>query len=245
MIRFLIVVLFVVSFLILSLPLLFILWIIGHVKPTIKTNVSYHIIQWAFSVVKTLSGVNLIVKGSDNLITDSAVLYIGNHRSFFDIILTYILCPGPTGYIAKKEMNKAPILRIWMRYIHCLFLDRNDIKQGLQTILEGISKIKSGISIFVFPEGTRNKTNDSFLPFKAGSLKIAEKTGCPIIPVAICNSAEVFENHLPKIYKTTVVIEFGTPIYPADLDKDAKKILSDSVRSNIIAMYETNKHLLN
>ena len=245
MIRFLVVVLFVVSFLILSLPLLFILWIIGRFHPTTKTNVSYHIIQWAFRAVKTLSGVNLIVKGSENLITDSAVLYIGNHRSFFDIILTYILCPGPTGYIAKKEMNKAPILRIWMRYIHCLFLDRNDIKQGLQTILEGISKVKSGISIFVFPEGTRNKTDDTFLPFKAGSLKIAEKTGCPIIPVAICNSAEVFENHLPKIHKTTVVIEFGAPIYPSDLDKDAKKILSDSVRSNIIAMYETNKHLLN
>ena len=112
MIRFLVVVLFVVSFLILSLPLLFILWIIGRFHPTTKTNVSYHIIQWAFRVVKTLSGVDLIVKGSENLITDSAVLYIGNHRSFFDIILTYILCPGPTGYIAKKEMNKAPILRI-------------------------------------------------------------------------------------------------------------------------------------
>lgn len=244
MIRFIIVVLFVVLFLILSLPLLLALWIIGRFKPDVKTNASYHIIQWAFGTVKALSGVNLIVKGNENLIKDHAVLYIGNHRSYFDIILTYVLCPGPTGYIAKKEMNKAPILRIWMRYIHCLFLDRDNIKQGLQTILDGIAKVKSGISIFVFPEGTRNKSDEDFLPFKAGSLKIAEKSGCPIIPVAITNSGEVFENHLPKIYKTTVVIEFGTPIYPANLDKEEKKVLSDTVRSHIITMYETNKALL-
>ena len=78
-----------------------------------------------------------------------------------------------------------------MKNLHCLFLDRKDIKQGLKTILEGIEKVKSGISICIFPEGTRNKVNDTFLPFHEGSFKIAEKSGCPIIPMSIYNSAAI------------------------------------------------------
>lgn len=71
-----------------------------------------------------------------------------------------------------------------MRYLHCLFLDRKDIKQGLKTILTAIEKIKSGISICIFPEGTRNKNKDELelLPFHEGSFKIASKSGCAIHP---------------------------------------------------------------
>ncbi len=241
MLRFIITLVFVISFLILSTPIMFVLWLIGKKNPAIKDNASRKIIHWAFSCVRFIAGTNLIVIGKENIPTNQAVLFVGNHRSYFDIILSYISVPGITGYVAKKEMDRYPLLRGWMRYIHCLFLDRDDIKQGLQTILTGVQKIKSGISIFIFPEGTRNKSDDSFLPFKAGSLKIAEKSGCPIIPVAIVNSDNVFEKHLPKIYKTTVVIEYGTPIDIKSLDKDAKKELPNTVFHTIQTMYESNK----
>ena len=243
MIRFILTVIFVVSFLILSSPIMFALWLIGKKRPDIKDKASRKIILWAFSIVRLIAGTNLIVIGKENIPKNEAVLFICNHRSYFDIILNYISVPGITGFIAKKEMNRWPLLRVWMRYIHCLFLDREDIRQGMQTILTGIEKVKSGISIFVFPEGTRNKSNDEFLEFRAGSLKIAEKSGCPIIPVAINNSDDVFEKHLPKIYKTTVVIEYSVPIYPKDLDKEARKNLSDTVVNTIKAMYEKNRSL--
>lgn len=243
MIRFILIVIFVVSFLIFFSPVMFVLWLIGKKKPSIKDKASRAIIYRAFGVVRFIAGTKLVVLGKDNIPTDSAVLYVGNHRSYFDIILSYISVPGITGFIAKKEMNRYPLLRGWMRYIHCLFLDRDDIRQGMQTILTGIEKVKSGISIFVFPEGTRNKSDDEFLPFKAGSLKIAEKSGCPIVPVAINNSDEVFEKHLPRIYKTTVVIEFAPPIYPNQLDKEARKELPETVVNTIKAMYEKNRVL--
>ena len=234
---------FVVSFLIFFSPVMFVLWLISKKKPSIKDKASRAIIYRAFGVVRFIAGTKLVVLGKNNIPTDSAVLYVGNHRSYFDIILSYISVPGITGFIAKKEMNRYPLLRGWMRYIHCLFLDRDDIRQGMQTILTGIEKVKSGISIFVFPEGTRNKSDDEFLPFKAGSLKIAEKSGCPIVPVAINNSDEVFEKHLPRIYKTTVVIEFAPPIYPNQLDKEARKELPETVVNTIKAMYEKNRVL--
>ena len=168
---------------------------------------------------------------------DTAVLYVGNHRSYYDIVLTLSLFPRVTGYVAKKEMNKWPLLNIWMRNIHCLFLDRENIKEGLKTILTGVEKVKNGISLCIFPEGTRNKVNDTMLPFHEGSFKLADKGDVPIIPMTLVNSAGIFEDHLPKIKRTTVVIDFGKPIYIKDLEKDVRRNLGTYVSGIILDRY--------
>lgn len=227
MIRFILCVIVVVGFLILSIPILLVEWIIGKFNPMAKEISSLRIVQAVFRFILWVAGVKLTVIGEENVPTDTPVLYIGNHRSFFDVPITYPRCPIRTGYIAKKEMEKVPLLSTWMKRLHCLFLDRKDIKQGLKTILAAIEKVKSGISICIFPEGTRNTGEElSLLPFHAGSFKIAEKTGCPIIPVSMNNTISIFEKQFPRIRKTHVIIEYGKPIYPNELDKETKKRLS-------------------
>ena len=124
MIRFLLVCITVIGFLILSIPILIIEWIIGKFKPYTKDISSLHLIQAVFRFILWLTGVKVTVIGEELVPTDEAVLYIGNHRSFFDILLTYTRCPRLTGYIAKAEMEKIPLLSNWMHYLHCLFLDR-------------------------------------------------------------------------------------------------------------------------
>ena len=177
-------------------------------------------------------------------IPDEAVLFVGNHRSYFDILLTYSRCKRLTGYVAKKEMEKYLTLTTWMRRLYCLFLDRSDPKQGLKTILTAIDYIKRGISICIFPEGTRNTGAElSLLPFKDGAFKIATKTGCPIVPICMNNTAEIFENHFPKIRKTHVVIEYQKPIYPDRLDKETKRHIGDHVESIIKETIEKNAKL--
>ena len=195
MIRIILVAVFVVLFLVLSIPLLITEWIIGKFNMDLKNKSSLAIVNWAFRVCLFFAGTTVIVKGEENVPKDEPVLYIGNHRSYFDILITYVRVPRPTGYIAKREMLKWPLLVSWMKNLHCLFLDRNDVKQGLKIILTAIEKIKSGISICIFPEGTRNKENHTFMEFHEGSFKIASKSGCPIIPMTIYNSADIFEDH--------------------------------------------------
>ncbi len=241
MLRLIIVATFVILFLICSIPLFFIEWLIGKWKPDVKSRSSLAIVNWAFRVVAFLSGTKVIAIGEENVPKDKAVLYVGNHRSFYDIILTYPKVPRPTGYVAKKEMLKVPLLSIWMKYLHCLFLDRDNIKEGLKTILQAIEMVKSGISICIFPEGTRNKTADTFLPFHEGSFKIAEKSGAPIIPMTIVNSAAVFEDHFPKIKKATVVIEYGKPIYLNEMSREEKKVIGTTVKAVIEETYFRNK----
>ena len=140
-------------------------------------------------------------------------------------------------------MKKCPLLSDWMENVNCLFLDRKNIKEGLKTILEGIEKVKRGVSIWIFPEGTRNRneTITELLPFKEGSLKIAEKSGCPVVPVAITGTAEIFENHLPFIKPSHVTIEFGTPFIIKELPLEEKKFAGAYTRKVIIDMLERER----
>ena len=244
MFRFITIVIFVVSFLILSTPIMLVEWIIGKFNPGLKDRSSLAIVNWAFRCCLKITGVKTIVLGEENVPQDTAVLYVGNHRSFFDILLTYVRVPRPTGYISKKEMNKWPLLNIWMRYLHCLFLDRENIKEGLKTILAAVEKVKNGISICIFPEGTRNKTADTFLPFHEGSFKIAEKGNVPIVPITLVNTSAIFEDQFPRIKKTTVIIEYGKPIDVQELDKETRKHIGAYVQEIIAETYFKNKKLL-
>ena len=138
MFRFICVVTTVVTFLILSIPLLIAEWIIGKFNPTLKDKSSKAVIQWAFGFCLKISGVEVTYIGKERIPTDTAVLYVPNHTSAFDILLTYVQMPSPTGYVAKDSLQKWPLLSNWMRNIHCLFLDRSNIKEGMKMILAAI-----------------------------------------------------------------------------------------------------------
>lgn len=242
MIRFILVASTVVLFLIFSIPILIVEWIIGKFNPRMRDISSLRIVQGVFKFILWITGVETNVIGHEKVPADVPVLYVGNHRSFFDILLTYSRCPDLTGYVAKDGMEKIPLLSTWMKRLYCLFLDRTDIKAGLKTILIGIDQIKQGISMCIFPEGTRNKDPQApMLPFKEGSLKMAEKTGCPIIPIALTNSSEIFENHFPKIKPAKVILEYGDPIYYNELSKEDRKHIGAYTQNIIQSMLDQHK----
>ena len=181
--------------------------------------------------------VNVTVKGLDNIPKDRPVLYVGNHRGFFDCVVGYTTVPGRVGFVAKKELTKYPFLPDWMLLLNCLFLDRKDMKQSLRTILEAIAKVKGGVSMWIFPEGTRNRGELlDMLPFKEGSLKIAEKSKCPVVPVAITGTAELLEAHAPWVHPGDVTIRFGEPFYIAELPEENRKFPGAYTRERILTM---------
>ncbi len=235
MVRFILICIVVIGFLVLFIPVYFVEWLIGKKWPMHRDIACLRMVQGAFKLILWLTGARITIIGEDRVPTDTAVLFIGNHRSFFDILLTYSRCKNRTGYVAKKEMEKIPLLSDWMRALHCLFIDRDNIREGLKTILAGIDKIKQGISITIFPEGTRSRSSDELemLPFHEGSFKIATKTGCPIVPIAISNSSGIFEDHFPKIRPVDVIVEYCEPVYPEQLTKDEKKFVGKYVQGII------------
>ena len=227
-------------FFIISLPVYLIL-LLFRKKYRYQTSViAQKIVKYAFKMVLFLSGTKTIILGTENVPKDTAVLYVSNHRSLMDIPLAYSTLPTITGFIAKMEIKKVPFLSWWMELVNCLFLDRDDLRAGMKTILNGIENIKEGYSMFIAPEGTRNH-EEEMLPFKEGSFKMAHKTNCPIIPVAISGSDDLFENSFPWVKKAITVIEYGKPIYLDNLATEDRKIVGSISRDIIATMLQGHK----
>lgn len=193
-----------------------------------------------FKTELKISGCKIEAIGKEN-IPEGAALFVSNHRSYFDILITHETIGKPAGFIAKKELRKVPLLPLYMDDIGCLFLDRNDIKQSLQVINQAAEFVKMGHSMILFPEGHRNQ-GEEFLPFKEGGYKIAEKSKCPIVPVAISGSDLLLESAPDKkIRGSKVIIEFGEPFIPSELSPKERKAKYAELPAIIKGMKDKHK----
>lgn len=178
------------------------------------------------------SGAQITVYGQEN-IPESNCLFVSNHQSDFDIAIFMAEIPKKTGFIAKIELKKVPLIRNWMELINCIFIDRNDLKQSMKAILEGIQILKQGKSLVVFPEGTRSKC-DKVGEFKPGSFKLATKAGVPIVPVTIDGSYKIFEGSKYTIRPEKVSVYIHQPIETCNLSKEEQNQLPKLVRDIIV-----------
>lgn len=240
MIRFFLVCFILITYLIVTLPLVLILLIIGKFSLPTRDKITRFLVRIMFRFFIFITGSKVEVRGMERLPKDEAVLFAGNHRSYFDILVTYSHLDRPLGFVAKDSMEKAYILRVWMRFIHCLFLNRTDLKEGMKTILAGAEQIKNGISVFIFPEGTRGKVEGKMAEFKEGSLKMAQKAKCKIVPVALSNTGAIWEDHFPKMKPAHVIMEIGEPIDIDTLEPDDKKHLGAYTQKKIQEILDKN-----
>ena len=168
MIRFIIVVIIVVFYLVLSLPYAGLEWILGKFNREASDLRQLRVVQSVFKLVVRITGVKLTVIGEENVPTDKPVLYVANHKSIFDVVITYARCPRLTGYISKNNLEHIPLLNLWMRRLHCLFLNREDIKPVL-IMLKMASQCVSSLKV---PE---IKVRSSCFHLKREVLKLPKK----------------------------------------------------------------------
>lgn len=232
MIRLIILVFFLIIYFLISLPIQLAEFIIEKFNMDFRNKTSLAFVNFGLKCVQFISGIKLEVKGYENIPNNEAVLFIGNHTSFYDIIVTYPLMNRPTGFVAKKEIQKIPFLSWWMYFVNCIFLDRKDARKGLQSVLEAADMIKNGISIFLFPEGTRSK-DCKLGEFKDGGFKIATKSKCPIVPVGIQGTYNVFERQFPRIKSSKVIVNFGKPVYTDGMERAETKQLPEMIKTRI------------
>jgi 1-acyl-sn-glycerol-3-phosphate acyltransferase len=157
-----------------------------------------------------ISGADVTVTGTENVPSDEPVLYVGNHQGNMDIPLLYSTAPQTMAFVAKKEMEKIPLLGYWIKERGCVFIDRENARSSLKAINEAIQNLKLGYSMAVFPEGTRSKSSQVG-DFKAGSLRIAIKSGVKVIPVSIKDSYKLIEKK-GKNTPAKVSVHYSEPI---------------------------------
>lgn len=195
--------------------------------------------KWAKSRMKA-SGAKVTVYGEEN-IPDEPVLFMSNHQGDFDIAIFMASINKNTGFVAKIEMKKAPIVYPWMKYIHCVFMDRNDIKQSLQTIIEGINVLKNGHTLVVYPEGTRSQ-GDEMGSFKHGTFKLATKSKVPIVPVTLDGTYKLMEANNGAITPAEVNVYIHKPVRTENLTKEEIAELPEKVKNIIASKLPQNRN---
>lgn len=184
--------------------------------------------NWAKPFLK-LSKTNVKVYGEENLPKDGAVLFVSNHQSNIDIPLLMCFIDKPKGFIAKIEIKKVPMIRTWMEWMGCVFMDRSSLKKSAAAIIEGVKILKSGQSLVIFPEGTRSK-GAPMAEFKAGSFKLATKAKVPIVPITINGSYKVMEGNKYLIKPATVELYIHKPIFTDNITKEEELELPKKVQ---------------
>ena len=208
-------------------------------------RIAHFYVRSACRIARVAGGLKIDARGVENIPQDRACLFVVNHRSaMFDPVTIYPFLKRPAGFIAKKELEKIPLFSWWLKLANCLFIDRQNIREGYKTIMQSVEKLQRGVSILIFPEGTRNKDRESktsMLPFHDASFKPAVKANVPIVPIALYNTEESFENHKPKIYANKVKCTFGKPIILSELNPDDARHPGPYVRKimeDMLAVYE-------
>ncbi|RSK27242.1 1-acyl-sn-glycerol-3-phosphate acyltransferase [Bacillus sp. HMF5848] len=147
--------------------------------------------EWARSLIK-ITGSKVTVHNEQNIPVDGPVLFVANHQGNFDIPVLIGHIDKPKGFISKIEVKKLPIVRDWMEVMQCIFIDRNNRRQSVKALQDGVEKLKTGHSMVIFPEGTRSKGN-KMGEFKTGSFRLAVKAEVPIVPITINGTYKIME----------------------------------------------------
>ena len=166
-------------------------------------------------------GGNVTIKsyGAENIPKEDGFMFFPNHQGLYDVLAIIEACDSTFGVVAKKEVENVPLLKQVFACTKSYMMDREDIRQSMQVILNVANDVKNGKNFLIFPEGTRSKNGNKIGDFKGGSFKAATRAKCPIVPVALIDSFKPFDTN--TISSVTVQVHFLEPLYYEDY-KDMK-----------------------
>lgn len=157
--------------------------------------------------------------GTENIPKENGFIFYPNHQGLYDVLAILDACPVPFSVVAKQEIGNVPFLKQVFACMKAFVIDREDIKQSMQVIINVTKEVKNGRNYLIFAEGTRSKNGNHPQEFKGGSFKAAMKAKCPVIPVALIDSYKSFDTGSTS--PLTVQVHFLEPI-PYEEYKDMK-----------------------
>jgi len=202
------------------------------------TGNSVHIIAriWAKSIL-FVSGIKVEVEGLTNIDPSKSYVYMSNHRSNFDIPVLLGCLPIQFRWLAKAELFKIPIFGRAMSGAGYVKIDRSNRVSAFKSIDQVAAKMKNGVSVMIFPEGTRSEDGD-VKPFKKGGFVMAVDTGAPIVPVILRGTRSIMAKGSWRINPGDVTLSIEKPIDTTGYTRDTKEDLIKIVRSVICEVFE-------
>lgn len=193
---------------------------------------------WGKSIL-AVSRIKVSVKGISNIDPVKPYIYMSNHQSNFDIPVLLGHLPVQFRWLAKAELFKIPIFGRAMRSADYISIDRYNRSSAIESLKEAATKIKSGLSVLIFPEGTRSR-DGKIRSFKKGGFVLAIDSGVPIVPVILRGTRPIMPKGQFRIYPGEVWLDIQKPIDAAGYTRDSKEALMQTVRNIICDIFESN-----
>ena len=182
--------------------------------------------------------IHIDVHGQENIPKENGFMFFPNHQGLFDVLAIIRACPVPFSVVAKKEVGEIPFLKQVFACMKAFIIDREDLKQSMQVIVNVIREVRAGRNYLIFAEGTRSKNGNHPGTFKGGSFKTATKTIFPIVPVALIDSFKAFDTGSTE--KITVQVHILPPMYYEEYKDMHTTEIAEEVKRRIEKVIEEN-----
>ena len=198
----------------------------------------YKMLQFITRRANIGGNVTIDVHGQENIPEKDGFMFYPNHQGLYDVLAILDVCPHPFSVVAKKEVQNIQFLKQVIACMRGYLLDRDDVRQAMQVIIDITREVKSGRNYLIFAEGTRSKNGNHPGDFKGGSFKAATKAQCPIVPVALIDSFKPFDTN--TITPVTVQVHFLEPLYYEEykdmrtnqIAAEVKRRIEEVIRAN-------------
>jgi 1-acyl-sn-glycerol-3-phosphate acyltransferase len=176
--------------------------------------------------------VKVKVEGLEQLERGGPYIFMSNHQGSFDIFALLGYLPFQFKWLAKKELFSIPFFGWTMAAAGYISIDREGTRKTVEAINEAARKIREGMSLVIFPEGSRSP-NGSIQPFKRGGFTLAIKSKVPIIPIAITGSREIMPKEKLTAASGQIKIRMGLPIETKSYSLKDRESLMEKVNQAI------------
>lgn len=214
-----------------------------HASHVDKYTEEEHYKMLRFITFRANKGGNVIidVHGQENIPKENGFMFFPNHQGMYDVLAIIDACPKPFSVVAKKEVANIPFLKQVFACMKAYMLDRNDVRQAMEVIINVAKEVRNGRNYLIFAEGTRSKNGNQVQDFKGGSFKSATKARCPIVPVALIDSFKPFDTN--TIAPVTVQVHFMEPILYEEYKDMKTNEIAETVKERIQNKIDQNmKH---
>lgn len=160
-------------------------------------------------------------EGRENIPQHTACVLVANHQSYWDIMVLYGLCV-PFKWVAKNSLTKMPFIGWNLVLNESVRLQRGDLKSIKKMLLECRAWLRKGVSIMIFPEGTRSVTGE-IVDFRDGPFKLAAESAVPVVPIVVNGTHKIFPKDSHVIdFVSEVTVKVLPPMDPADFNFDVR-----------------------
>jgi len=197
--------------------------------------------SWARSILFA-SRIKVTVRGLSNIDPGRSYIFMSNHQSNFDIPVLLAYLKVQFRWLAKAELFRIPLFGIAMKRAGYISIDRSDRRSAFASLKKAAETVKNGVSVLIFPEGTRSR-DGSIRPFKKGGFVLAIDSGVPIVPVVLHGTWSIMPRDKLRIESGNVMLEITEPIDTLNFTRKTKDALMEKVRGRICDRFEKGKNI--